>query len=204
MNKKIVATSEETALKELISELNKKTKSEHNKKKIDLYGEFLNQVFIRLEEIEELKSIINEDKKESFENLEELFMKFNSYAFAGFDYYHNSGIDYLKEDENHSTIDVLFNKDQLEKFKKVIDCDKDLDFLSYDNDSTIRYGIWLKKCNANINLIPFTRTEKGISIERDNGIIVELSNNDVEYFFKPEEREYKELGYKKLSKKISL
>lgn len=113
------------------------------------------------------------------EEMTNFFDLFNYLSFAGFDYYHYSPIgDMLNEKESiigtSSTIDVLINKDQLLKLKKVVSCFPDLKFISSKEDGGKQnYSIWYKDTPSRIDLIPFTR--------KGDNIVIELPTLDKDY-----------------------
>ena len=99
--------------------------------------------------------------------LKEFFDKLNAIIFAGFDYLYVDDIMLLlnkKDTEVNSKINILINKEQIDKLRTTIDCYDSLEFI----DSNDQYYIWYKDTNIYCDLIPFERTNDKIIINNDN------------------------------------
>ena len=189
--------TEEEVLLHLISDTKKIYSKETDTERRYLYYNMISYYSKKLNGYRNYKKIRESDNKETFGNVEKLFKKFNSYAFAGFDFYHLDGLKKVRKDKC-ATMDVLINEEHLDKLEKVINCDKELGF--YD-DLCSKYGIVLNDTKANINLIPFERTKEGIIIEGKDGNVL-ISNKELKEAFGEQLQEYQGYSYRKLFKPI--
>lgn len=194
--------SEEEFIRIQINKILMIMRREKNREISQNYYRMYNNLMNRLLEIEAFKTRICDDEYVQGSEVEELFNKFNSYAFAGFDYYYTSDVKSKAESKNPvwSTFYALINENQLDKLREVIKCDGDLDFISYnDKDGYVRRAVLLKNGCANINLIPFTRDiDNCITMRNGDGSTVTFTREETEKLFKSDILEHNNMGYNQL------
>ena len=205
MSKMLV--NEEREIKELLQEISERVQTEKSDTKLKIYKRMLTELKIRNNEIDSFKNAISSKivGKNQKDNLAKIFHKANELLFAGFDYYYASSIvEKIRAKETllneKTSIDVLVNEEHLEKLKQTVDCSKDLEFFSYEEDGKDKYSIWYKNTPVSLNLIPFKREEsKGITIKYPNEKVY-LTKDQTDNFFSSKNGEYNNLEYKTLSK----
>ena len=126
-------------------------------------------------------SVIDESAKR--EDFDALFDYANLSTFGGFDYYYlvdlNKMMDRRINDQKRS-VNMLINSDQLKKLQNVVDSMGSISFISYvGKNGEDRYAILQDGTPLYINLIPFTRNEKG-RMELD-GVLYRTTSKESEY-----------------------
>ena len=199
--------SDEKSIRELLAEIQTRLSEESDTLKIKKFQSIENELIVKLREIEKYKENLNKEfdyKRE--DELNDMFISFNSIVFAGFDYYYINDVGKLlmnrqSLEKEGNNIDILINEDHIEKLKSTIDCAEDFYFVSYDDEiGKPKNAIGYKNTLFGFNLIPFKREEDGsITIEKDDKDIT-ISKKRVKDFVKNSNEEYYDLEYKTLSK----
>ncbi len=126
-------------------------------------------------------------KKEDFDNL---FMAANIATFGGFDYYYLEDLNAMMEkrmSDQKRSVNMLINRSQLRKLQSVVDSIDSISFVSYVGENgEDKYAIWQEDTPLFINLIPFTRNEKG-RMELD-GVLYRNTAKVEDYFGAPYRR----------------